>query len=231
MTNLLFDPEILKNYKYDQKSLNSPGAQALLSNASFKNQKDSLAILGCGGTISSVYSPLHESIHATNHSPTMDLLVALHDSFGLAEDDITYLPLINKDSREVTSEDVNFLLDMINGIENERIIVTFGTFGVQTLTKVIADNIKVKNKIIITTGSMLPSAFREQDADVNGLAAVASANTVHALRNQENTEFDSVVLCTFHGGIFSPGECIDLDLHPASHKNVKFYRGVRFRTE
>lgn len=232
MSNLLFKEIDSSKYEPNKDILESTGCKALLSNTSFQNKKDHLAIIGCGGTISSVYSPLHESIHATNHSPIVDLIAALGESFGICEKNITYLPLINKDSRQVSKDDITFLLDFLNSIENERVIVTFGTYGIPMLTKIIADNISRKNKIVVVTGSMLPSAFREQDADVNGLSAITCVNTIAKMRELEkDREYEPLVFSSFHGKVFTAVESEKLDLHPESHANVKFYRGVRFRTE
>jgi len=222
--------EELDDYKVDENFLDSTMCRALLDNASFKNEKDKVAIIGCGGTISSVYSPLYETIQPTNHSPVFDLLNALHEAFGIAEDNITYLPLINKDSRDIDERDLRLTLDIINNIENERVLLTCGTYGVQLFTYILSQHVHKKNKIVVATGSMLPSPFREQDADVNGIAGVTALNTIHAMRKQPE-ENDPIVLCSFHGRVFKPKECIDLDLHPVSHKNIKFYRGVRFRSD
>ena len=111
----------------------------LLRNSAFKNDGKSFAIVSCGGTISSAYSPARENIRPTNRSPITDTIEALHQSFGLAKKDVSTISLMNKDSRHIAIEDMKFLLDFLNSIDNERIVVTCGTYGLPLFTQIIGE--------------------------------------------------------------------------------------------
>lgn len=122
---------------------------------------------------------------------------------------------MDKDSRDITIEDMKFLLNFLNAIQNKRIVVTCGTYGLPLFTRIIAEGFKSKNSVLGVTGSMLISSMREYDVDFNSGAVIGAVN---AFSKQKNIDDEPAVFAAFHGKIYMPNECVDLDLHPESHK-------------
>ena len=217
--------EDFDDYVFDETRFKTPSVKNFLDQSSFKNAEDIFALVGCGGTISSAYSPTNENISPTHFSPINDILNDLGTAFGVAEDKASFLSLLNKDSRDITKDDVTYIMDILNGIDNTRIVLTVGTYGLPIFTQIL-DRCIVKDhrKIICVTGSMLISSIKENDADFNGGGAISSVNALERLAPQEQSP---IVYAAFHGKIYKPHECADLELHLESHKDVEFYRGQR----
>lgn len=219
-----FDLDSFNNYKFDTERFNSPSVQNLIEQSNFKNSSHHKALIGCGGTISSAYSPSSENIKATHFSPVKDILMDLDQAFGVAENKISYISLLNKDSRDLTVNDMTFVLDFLNGIDNQQILITVGTYGLPLFTQIFDKCIeKSREKIICVTGSMLISSIKENDADFNGGGAITSLNSLSYF----TPEIKSLVYAAFHGKVYNSNDCKELELHLESHKNVEFYRGQR----
>jgi len=219
-----FTLEDFDDYTFDEARFNTPSVKAFIEQSGFNNSNDIFALIGCGGTISSAYSPKNENIRPTHFSPINDILSDLNESFGVAEDKTSFISLVNKDSREITREDIIFVMDVLNGIRATSIVITVGTYGLPLFTQIAEKCIqKNKKKIVCVTGSMLISSIKETDADFNSGCAVASVNALHKL--SDITE--SMVYAAFHGKIYEPSECAHLELHLESHADAEFYRGQR----
>ena len=210
------------DYTFDEARFNTPSNKAFVEQNGFKNDPDTFAIIGCGGTISSAYSPTNENIAPTHFSPINDILKDLDTSFGIAENTASFISLINKDSRDITKDDIVFIMDVLNGIKSTRIVLTVGTYGLPLFTQII-DKCIQKEKIVCVTGSMLISSIKENDVDFNGGGAISSVNTLDRLSSVN----ESIVYASFHGKIYKPEECKNLELHLDSHSDVEFYRGQR----
>lgn len=219
-----FSLDDFNDYTFDAGRFNAPATQSFITQNNFKNEEQTIALIGCGGTISSAYSPSNENIAPTHFSPINDILRDLHSAFGVAEDKISFISLLNKDSRDITKEDMFFILDILNGIDNKLITATVGTYGLPLFTQIFDKCIlKDKNKKVCVTGSMLISSIKENDADFNGGGAITSLNTLDKLSSHSS----SIVYAAFHGKIYLAQDCKDLELHLESHQDVKFYRGQR----
>ena len=59
------------DYTFDEARFNTPSNKAFVEQNGFKNDPDTFAIIGCGGTISSAYSPTNENIAPTHFSPCL----------------------------------------------------------------------------------------------------------------------------------------------------------------
>jgi L-asparaginase len=88
-------------------------------------------------------------------------------------------PVAEKDSRDITDQDRENLLNEINDVSEKNIIVTHGTFTLVRTAKFIRDRLNdAKNKTIIFTASMIPLAgFSVSDAGFNLGFSVASIQT------------------------------------------------------
>ena len=107
--------------------------------------------------------------------------------------------ICNKDSRQVTSEDLTRLVKSIKSAGHENILITHGTFTMKDTAKFLEDNLvgdDGKDKKIIITGSMIPIiGFAVSDAPFNLGYSIASFNTIRS----------GVYLC-MNGGLFKYNE-------------------------
>ena len=77
-----------------------------------------------------------------------------------------------KDSLDITAEDRQNLVKIIEGREEKRIIITHGTDTLIESAQYLER--QVKNRSIILTGAMRPERFSNSDADINlGMALAA----------------------------------------------------------
>lgn len=81
--------------------------------------------------------------------------------------------LLKKDSLDLTSKDREMILQTCLNAANKKIIITHGT---DTMIKTAQRLSKIKNKIIILTGSLLPEKFTNSDAAFNIGTAVGAIN-------------------------------------------------------
>jgi len=94
----------------------------------------------------------------------------LHE--GLVDFDYEVIPLLHKDSLDISEEDRRKLHDYIAADDGDRYIVTHGTDSMADTAKVLAD---LDGKIIILTGALTPARFKTTDAMFNVGMAVAAA--------------------------------------------------------
>ena len=97
----------------------------------------------------------------------------LHE--GLVDFDYEVIPLLHKDSLDISEEDRRKLHDYIAADDGDRYIVTHGTDSMADTAKVLAD---LDGKIIILTGALTPARFKTTDAMFNVGMAVAAAQVV-----------------------------------------------------
>ena len=84
------------------------------------------------------------------------------------------LTAIQKDSLEITNEDRNSLAALIQNRKEKKFIITHGT---DTMLETAAFlSARIKDKLIIITGAMLPERFSNSDAPTNLGCAIATAN-------------------------------------------------------
>ncbi len=86
--------------------------------------------------------------------------------------DYEIVPLLHKDSLEMTDEDRVALRDYIAGDEAERFVVTHGTDTMPATAEVLS---AVEGKTIVLTGALTPARFKATDAMFNVGMAVAAA--------------------------------------------------------
>jgi len=98
---------------------------------------------------------------------TLDLSIKCH-----------YISCTRKDSLDLTEEDRQKMVDALAQTMWQKVIITHGTDTLQQTGRYIND--RVKNKVIILTGSMRPAAFRDSDASFNIGMAIAAAQVLDA---------------------------------------------------
>jgi L-asparaginase len=90
---------------------------------------------------------------------------------GLAAFDFDVVPLMHKDSLQVTDEDRQLLHDFIEKDDASRFVVTHGTDTMPETAEALMD---IQGKTIVLTGALTPARFKATDAVFNVGLAVAT---------------------------------------------------------
>ncbi|MBK1831941.1 asparaginase [Verrucomicrobiaceae bacterium R5-34] len=118
----------------------------------------SLLIITVGGTIDKVYfdaSSEYEVGEPTVPHVYQGALVTL---------DYELLPLMRKDSLEMTESDRVLIRETCEQVEQDKILITHGTDTMADTAEALAG---LEGKTIVLTGAMAPARFRETDAVFN----------------------------------------------------------------
>lgn len=123
-----------------------------------------------GGTIDKDY-PKNKGGYAFEFGePAVNrILERLNPSF-----DYKVVTVFQKDSLEITSQDREKLMKLLNDMGDNKIIITHGTDTMIETGKYLYENIK--NKVIVLTGAMRPERFINSDAAINLGCAIATVN-------------------------------------------------------
>ncbi len=87
------------------------------------------------------------------------------------------LPLLQKDSMDLTAEDIAKIRECCANCEEDKIIITHGTDTMINTATALAG---IPNKTIILTGAMRPQRFSNSDADFNLGVAIGAMNLASA---------------------------------------------------
>lgn len=154
--------------------------------------RNHIHIIRTGGTIE-FKDPGYENIN--NQMMKLDTSIESYLK-NMVKPHFTYSfeTVFEKDSREITPEDLEKLAKTIENSPHENILVTHGTFTMKDTAKFLDD--KKFNKKIILTGSMVPiMGFSVSDAAFNLGYSIASFSYVN----------NGVYIC-MNGGIFGSDE-------------------------
>ena len=139
-----------------------------------------------GGTIDKIY------FDALSQFEIGDSQVKHILNEGLADFDYEIVPLLQKDSLDMTAEDRGALRDYIAGDDANRYVVTHGTDTMPETADALAN---LDGKTIVLTGALSPARFKSTDAVFNVGMAVAAAQVA-----------PPGVYIAMSGQIFSAGE-------------------------
>lgn len=159
-------------------------------------KKNDIRIIKMGGTIEFI-DPSYEKMNRE-----LMKLDATIDNYlkNLVKPHFTYEieTICEKDSREITQEDLDKLWTAVKSSTQENILITHGTFTMKNTSKFLEDLI-IKdgiNKKVIITGAMIPIVgFSISDASFNLGYSLASFNSIGT----------GVYIC-MNGGIFRADE-------------------------
>jgi len=118
-----------------------------------------------GGTIDKVYFDALSQFEIGD-SPIRQMLTE-----GLVAFDYDVVPLLQKDSLEMTEADRMLLHDHIAGDDASRFVITHGTDTMPDTAETLMD---LTDKTIVMTGALSPARFRTTDAVFNVGMAVAA---------------------------------------------------------
>ena len=122
-----------------------------------------------GGTIDKVYFD-QKSTYNVGEPGVYDILKEANVTF-----DYECESIMHKDSLDMTKKDRQLVYNRIKADENRYIIVTHGTDTMVETAKVLR---KIKDKVIVLTGSMQPARFKASDAEFNIGTAVAAVQVM-----------------------------------------------------
>jgi len=118
-----------------------------------------------GGTIDKVYFDALSQFEVGD-SPLNQMLAE-----GLVEFEYDVIPMLQKDSLEMTDEDRQQLLDFIAADDADMYVITHGTDTMPETAEKLAG---IDGKTIVITGALTPARFRTTDAIFNVGMAVAA---------------------------------------------------------
>jgi L-asparaginase len=119
-----------------------------------------------GGTIDKVY------FDALSQFEIGDSTIKHILDESLADFDYEIVPLLQKDSLDMTDEDRTSLHDFIASDDAERYVITHGTDTMPETAEALED---LQGKTIVLTGALTPARFKTSDANFNVGMAVAAA--------------------------------------------------------
>jgi len=126
-----------------------------------------------GGTIDKIYFD-DLSQYEIGESQVQHIL---HE--GLVEFDYDVVPLLHKDSLDMTDEDRRLLHDYIADDDGVRYVITHGTDTMPQTAERLAD---LEGRTIVLTGALTPARFRTTDAVFNvGMAVAAAQVAAHGV--------------------------------------------------
>lgn len=128
-------------------------------------QSQRIRIFTTGGTIDKVY------FDATSEFEVGDPLIGAILTEAQVGFDFEVVPLMRKDSLEITDEDRRLICEAVDSVTESRVIVTHGT---DTMVKTGQALASCRKKTIVLVGALNPARFRSSDAIFNiGLAVGA----------------------------------------------------------
>jgi L-asparaginase len=119
-----------------------------------------------GGTIDKIY------FDALSQFEVGDSVIKHILDDGLVDFDYEILPLLHKDSLDITDEDRKMLRKHIAADDADRFVVTHGTDSMPATAEALAG---LRGKTIVLTGALTPARFKTTDAIFNVGMAVATA--------------------------------------------------------
>lgn len=125
-----------------------------------------IQFISTGGTIDKIY------FDAMSQFEVGDSQIAHILSEGLVGFDYDILPLLKKDSLEMTDADRQLLRTTVERGAAERFVITHGTDTMVETARMLAD---LPGKVIVLTGALAPARFKTTDAVFNVGMAVAAA--------------------------------------------------------
>ena len=148
-----------------------------------------IAFLQTGGTIDKDYPRTINGYGFEISEPAVGrILEKLNPTFKYE-----IIPLLRKDSLDMTEDDRTKIRDICINAKFEKIIITHGTDTMLETARVLSE---IKDKTIILTGAMRPERFYNSDAPINIGTAIGAVNVL-----------DNGIYIAMHGRIMSWNKC------------------------
>ncbi|MEM8883497.1 MAG: asparaginase domain-containing protein [Planctomycetota bacterium] len=148
--------------------------------------KRRIAVISTGGTVEKTYNELEGVLH--NEVSVLDIMLA---SLQLEGVDIVRVPLMNKDSLDMSDEDHTLIARTAEsmGAGHDGVVVVHGTDTLSDTGERMVELLGTPNVPIVITGAMRPYMVRHTDAIQNVTEALLSVQIVEpgvyvAMHNQ-----------------------------------------------
>ena len=129
-----------------------------------------IKIFVTGGTFDKEHNPISECfVFYETHIPQL-----LKRARSLL--DITVRTIMLIDSLDITKGDQEIILKACTDAKEEKIVITHGTSNMEKTAQFLGE--KIKNKVVVLTGAMVPYVFTNSDALFNIGAALAFVQTL-----------------------------------------------------
>lgn len=161
--------------------------------SSYMSKKENIEIIITGGTIDSFYDATKDTVVPSANSIIPSFLESLktYNTFSFHE-------VCMKDSRSISNADLKKVVIIINKSNSKNFLITHGTYTMPDSARFLEERLKIKDKVIIFTGSMIPIVgFSPSDAPFNLGYSLASFKILNP----------GVYVC-MNGKIFTPKEVI-----------------------
>ncbi|MFO1053387.1 MAG: asparaginase domain-containing protein [Planctomycetota bacterium] len=137
--------------------------------------KKRIAIVSTGGTIEKTYDELQGVLE--NVVSTLDVLLA---SLRLEGVELVRVPLMNKDSLEMTPEDHTLIAQTVGSMTatHEGVVVVHGTDRLAVTGERIVELLGTPRVPVVLTGAMRPFVMRTTDAPQNMTEALLAVQVV-----------------------------------------------------
>lgn len=131
-----------------------------------------ILVLTTGGTIDKIYFDA-KSTYEVGPPNIATVLRELH-----LNPDFEVVPLMQKDSLELTDADRAVILEHVAATDARHILITHGTDTMVQTAAVLADTARAQGKTVVLTGALSPALFRNSDALFNIGGAVIAVQTL-----------------------------------------------------
>ncbi len=147
-----------------------------------------IKLLITGGTIDKIYNELAGEL--TFGASHLDEMLERSRSIVDIDSEVLFL----KDSLDITNDDRNLILSKCLECSENRVMLAHGTDTMVETAKLLGD--RIKNKVIVLFGSMVPYSINDSDALFNlgvALSAVQNkTNGAYIAMNGQVFDFDKV---------------------------------------
>lgn len=145
-----------------------------------------------GGTIDSYYDGMKDTAVPREKSVIPEFI----NSMKLYGGGFEFTQICMKDSRSLTREDIDNVLQAVEGSPHTKIIITHGTYTMPDTARFLKANLKRQDQTIILTGSMIPlQGFAPSDGPFSLGYAIAQLEYLQP-----------GIYVTMNGKVFSPDE-------------------------
>ena len=128
-----------------------------------------IVFIQTGGTIDKDYPRTRKGYAFEIREPAVErILQKAHPNF-----DYTIIPLLTKDSQDITKQDRERIRETCESADSDKIVITHGTDTMLETAKKLS---KVRNKVIVLTSAMRPEKFVDSDASFNVGTAIGAIN-------------------------------------------------------
>ncbi|MBU1177910.1 asparaginase [Patescibacteria group bacterium] len=160
-----------------------------------KNNNQAIHFIITGGTIDSYYDGSKDTAVVNKESIIPQFIEGLK-----LDQKSTFTKVCMKDSRELTRDDLESILQAVKDSSHKKIVITHGTYTMTDTARFLEANLENNNRVIILTGSFIP---------INGFSfSDGPFQLGYAMAKTENLE-KGVFIC-MNGKVLSANEAMKI---------------------